>query len=113
MNKTSRTKGRTYEQDVARRLRETFPQYGARRGWQNDGRPDAADVECGPFSVECKHRKAMNVKDHMQQAERQAAKGQYPVLAAKWHGGYELVAMLWEDWLELAADAIRWRERAA
>lgn len=110
MSRLSRTKGRTYEQDVARRLRELLPGVDVRRGWQSDGR-EAPDVICGPFAVECKHRKALSVPQSMADAEAHAPQGTHPVLFAKWHGGDEVVCMRVDDWAEIVTQW--WKARTA
>lgn len=100
MGKSSKMKGKIYERDVAKRMREILPGQPVQREWQADGR-EMPDVTAGRFSIECKHRRAISVPEAMAEAEAHAPDGTIPLLFAKWHGGSEVVAMRWETFESL------------
>jgi hypothetical protein len=110
MGKASRVKGRAYEQDVARKLRPIYPE--ARRGLQFQDGSTAPDVIAGPWHIECKKRKARpNPLAALEQAERDCDPKRVPVAVCKQDRARATVTMRFDDWLELVADAERWRMR--
>jgi len=76
--RTSRTKGAVWEREVARRLRDIWPE--ARRGLQARMGGDAADVEGCPLHVECKCGRGVQVRAALDQAERDT--GGRPIVVA-------------------------------
>lgn len=102
MSKTSRTKGKTFEQWVARKLRAIYGD-GVKRGWQARRGDDAPDVYAGPWAIECKHRRVLAIPQAMQQAIANAS-GLTPLVVSRPHGAREeqiLVTLLWPDFLRL------------
>lgn len=88
-----RRKGHNFEREIARRLRERWPE--AKRGFQTrGGTKEAADVVGVPLRVECKHGKRPNLPAALRQAE--TAPGEYPAVAiCRFDGGEEFVVMRW------------------
>lgn len=68
MGKLSRTKGRKFEQDIARVFRDAgYPT--AKRGWQSRLGSDAPDIEGVPgLWIECKHHHRVNMREALAQA---------------------------------------------
>jgi Holliday junction resolvase len=56
MSKMSRTKGHSFEREIARKFRRWFP--NARRGLQYQDGEHCPDVQGTPFYIECKRYKA-------------------------------------------------------
>ena len=107
MSAYERNKGHTYERALAKRLRDLFPD--SRRGLQFQNRfasQDQPDVIAGPFAIECKNTKKINIRSAMDQAVRAATPGQYPILAGKLGRGIEgeLVVMQMTDWIEIVTE---------
>ena len=66
--KSSRTKGHNFEREVARRMREYYPE--AKRGFQTrGGTQEECDVEGTPFAIECKVGKRPNIRGAYNQAK--------------------------------------------
>ena len=65
--KASRTKGHNWEREVAKILREIWPD--AQRQLQYRSGSDAGDVMAGPLWVECKRGKKTNIKAALRQAQ--------------------------------------------
>ena len=67
----SRNKGKRWEQDVARMMREIFPKSDEiRRGWQSREGDDEPDVVGIPeFWIECKRQKRTNFRAALRQAQ--------------------------------------------
>jgi len=67
----SRNKGKRWEQDVARTMREIFGDQ-VRRGWQSREGSDAPDVDGVPrFWIECKRQIRTNIKAALLQAKNE------------------------------------------
>jgi len=105
--KHSRDKGRRWEQEVARRLREVFPDIEIRRGQQGDG-AHHADVVCPLIHVEAKAGSAWTYESALQQAIRDADARKWPVVMAKRDRGMPVALMPLDDFLELLT--VLWRE---
>ena len=105
--KLSRDKGANYERGVARWLNSLLLRSAHfRRNVVETQQGNMGDVlDTGgvhPLVVQCKHKKQMNVRTAIQEAEEAAAKRYpgdaflspfMPVAFCKWHGGEEIVAM--------------------
>lgn len=78
--KASRTKGHSFEREMARVFRDLYPD--ARRGLQYREGTDAPDVEGTPFHVECKRGKRCNIRAAYRQA-RDATDGRPVVVVTK------------------------------
>ena len=78
--------------------------YIARRGQQFSGSPDSPDVVCDslPYHFEVKVVEALNLRDAVEQAVRDAGV-KTPVVAHKRNHSPWLVTMLAEDWFKLVA----------
>lgn len=103
MGKYQRTKGHSWERQVAILMRELFPD--ARRGMQSRDGADAPDVEGTPYHVECKVGKLPNPRAALYQAIRDA-KGKRPAVAVvKDDRCTPFVVMTLPDWMQLARRA--------
>jgi len=103
----SRRKGHDWERAVARRLREIFgPQ--VRRGLQYQDGSDAPDVIVPCFYVECKVGARPPIIQALEQAEKNAKPGFWPVAICKQDKQKPTVTMRFDDWLELVE--AWWRE---
>ena len=66
----SRNKGKRWEQDVARIMRDIFGPDEIRRGWQSREGDDEPDIVGVPeFWVECKRQKRSNFRAALKQAK--------------------------------------------
>lgn len=111
MGAHQRRKGASFERRLAKRWRDRgiFPD--AQRRGEGQAKSDDADkppdVGGVPFRVECKDRKAHNVRRSLEQAE--ALAGDDPAIAVcHYFGdpvGKSLVVMRLEDWERLVAYA--------
>lgn len=100
----SRAKGKRGELALVRRLRE----YGfdVRRGQQFSGANGDADVVGLPgIHIECKWVERLNIWDAYDQANRDAKRGEIPVVMHKKNGTKWLVSMDLDDWLEMYKEA--------
>lgn len=105
MAKSQRTKGATYEREIANALTSHLGTRVTRNITQvRDG---GIDIECGPFAIECKRRKSLpTVEAWLTQAEVAAAKSnRTPVVVARQDNGKSLVIMRFDDWVQMAEDA--------
>lgn len=103
----SRRKGHDWEREVARRLREIFgPQ--VRRGLQYQDGSDAPDVIVPCFHVECKVGARPPIVQALEQAEKNAKPGLWPIAICKQDRQPPTVTMRFEDFLELVEGW--WRE---
>lgn len=107
LGKMSRQKGKAYEREIARILREAgFA--GARRTAQFCGKTgEAADLTGVPgFHIECKRREAIAIYPWMHQAEAEAHEGEIPVVIFRKSREENLVTMTLNDFLLLAGGKI-------
>lgn len=82
----------------------------ARRGRQYSGSPDSPDVICPELSwihFEVKCVEALNLRDAMDQAKRDAGPNQTPVVAHKRNHSEFLVTMRGVDWLNFIREISR------
>lgn len=111
-----RTKGKTFEREVANSMKPLFPT--AKRGiGQARSSSEVADVTGVPmFWVECKRRQSpVEIKQAMKQAETAASEdgtGKFPVVVSREDFEKSLATMLYEDWLDLVADYYRLKQLA-
>jgi len=102
MGKASRDKGRRFEQQIARELRERLG-IDVKRGQQGRSGSDGADIEAEglPYWFELKvAARAPNILGAMRQAV-EATDGRTPVVISKRDREDPLVTMQWEAWLDL------------
>ena len=99
-------KGRTFERDLIPWLSVLFPK--VRRSGK--GFPGADYIRTGPFSIEAKNRKKMELGPWMKQAtlDKENEAKRYAVVIHKrrgfgTYGAY--VTMTLEDWVQMLADA--------
>lgn len=110
VHKRSVRKGKTHERAVARRLREILP--NVQRVPQNEAGHGKPDIYAPGWHVECKHRLCPNVRRALEQAVNDAeqdGRSLTPVAVVRFDDGpgrhgTELVAMRFEDWLELVRE---------
>ena len=100
----SRAKGKRGELALARKIREHgLP---ARRGQQYSGANGDADVIGLPgIHIECKLVERLNIWDAYDQANRDAKRGEIPIVCHKKNGTKWLVSMDLDDWLEMYKEA--------
>lgn len=112
MGKSQRTKGASYEREVAKQFSEAINSYFARNiGQSRDG---GNDIDVGPLCIEAKRRKSLKtIESWMAQAQAaadtRAARGRiaYPVVVARQDAGESLIVFRLDDFLELFRDALR------
>ena len=108
--KSSRTKGHTWERQIARDLREVMPGEEIKRGFQSRfGGKEEADVECPLFHVEAKCAQSVNVWAAMRQAEEDAeARGlkKTPVVIVKRDARRDapIAVLRYSDWLDMVKE---------
>ena len=97
--KLSRNKGKAWEREIARRMRELgFPD--AKRGWQSRAGTDAPDVDGTDWWIEAKHHIKVNYRAALKQAvEDSTAAGdpRPPLVIAKDNREDAVVHMRWAD----------------
>jgi hypothetical protein len=97
-----RRKGHNWERELARRLRAVFPD--ARRGLQyQDGGASAPDVVVPAFHIEAKVGARPNLTAALEQAERDAKPGLWPVAVCKQDNHEPTVTMRLDDWIEITS----------
>lgn len=106
----SRNKGKRWERDVARQLREVMPGETVKRGFQSRfGGSEEADVECPIYHIEAKHQQSVNIWASMRQARDDAKArgiGKVPVVIAKRDARYDepIAVLRLEDFLDLVKE---------
>ena len=109
--KKSGRKGKRFEQDVAKRLREVLPKaYTVYRRPQNETMHRVPDVSVSmngrqEIGVECKHRDKVNLLSALDQAIIDTDNRGLPVAVCKETRQAAVVVMLFDDWLQLIAEA--------
>ena len=107
---TSRNKGKRWEREVARLIREAMPGEIVKRGFQSRyGGSEEADVECPIYHVEAKHQQAVNIWAAMRQARDDAKArglGKVPVVIAKRDARTDepIAVMRLDDFLDLVRE---------
>ena len=108
MGSFSRTKGRAWEQAVAKLFRPIFGQQ-VRRGWQARSGGDAADLEGVPFWVEAKHHRQVNIAAALRQIveameARPPKEPLWPLVTAKSDRQRPTATMFLDDFMVLIAE---------
>lgn len=99
MSAYQRTKGATFERDVANDLTERLGRVVRRNiGQARDG---GDDITVPPFRIECKARARIAVYDFMEQCKAACAAGEKPVVVMKGDRREWLVLMRYEDAVKL------------
>ena len=106
MGKSQRDKGKRWEQDCARRLREVMPGVEWRRSLQADG-ANVPDLVGPLLAPECKAGGGWTYEGALKQAQDNARDGRYPVVMAKRDRSTPLAIMALDDYCELIA--LLWR----
>ena len=97
----SNIKGKTFEREIARYLRE-HGYTEARRGVQYQGGPDSPDViGLNGFHIECKNTEKWNDYEFMAQSIRDAGEGEIPIVIAKKNYKPALVIIRLDDFMEV------------
>lgn len=112
MSASQRTKGATYEREVADEFNTALDLPPARKIKRHIGqsRDGGNDLTVGPLVVECKRRKTLGtVESWLAQAEAATARadGQVPIVVGRQDKGTSLVIMRLEDFLEQFGDVLR------
>lgn len=107
MSKAQREKGARYERDIATRLRDVFGP-DIHRGIQWRGGSEAGDITGTDMPewlhLECHHGNSSTPFAKLRQAESdRPATDVLRAAVVKRHGGDELVAMRWDDFIRLVA----------
>lgn len=98
-----RNKGATFERTIANRLSEKFGRKVQRNiGQARDG---GNDIDFPPFVIECKRYKSLGLLERaLEQAEAAVSKkGQVPLVVAKSDQKPTMVALRFEDFLDIVA----------
>lgn len=108
MSKSQRTKGHSWEREVARRFREIgFSE--AKRGLQTrGGAAECPDVHAGPFDVECKVGKRPPIRQALDTATEHARRGQIGIAVIKEDRKPPFVVIGLDDFLDLVQE---WKQR--
>lgn len=109
--RSSRRKGHDWEREVVIRFREVFGRDQVRRGLQARSGEEVPDVDVPCFWVECKREKQTNPKAALRQAAAEATKGRIPIAVCKDDRREPTVTLLFEDFLEIAGEWWRSRDR--
>ena len=106
MGSLSRRKGRAWEQEVARKLRDLGLE--CRRGWQTREGSDDPDVICEALGawLECKVGACPNLWAAMDQAATAAPPGVAPIVIARRNRKRDVVVMDLDDWLEWVRERV-------
>lgn len=109
MSRLSRTKGKRWEQDVARRFREVLPD-AKRTGYHQvarTGSQGACDVSAAPYWIECKAGARPPILRGLEQAREGCPEGWYPIVVAKQDRREPTVTLSLDDFLEIVAQSVR------
>lgn len=111
MGKASRTKGRAYEQEIARAIRDELGLDAERvlRQWQSGG---GGDVTAGPFLIECKRPAGFVAHQWMAQVVDRPTMAGMPVVCARGDRHDTLVLLNWADFVRLARAYLDTGDRA-
>lgn len=100
MSKNSRNKGVAGERELAKVLRGYG--YQCRRGQQYSGANGDADVVgLEGIHIECKRVERLQLYDAIDQAKRDARKGEHPTVMHRKNNCEWLVTMPLENWLDI------------
>ena len=97
----SRRKGRAYEQEVARILRDTCPGDDIRRGLQYRDGAECPDVVSALFWIEVKRQKRCNIKAALKQAEKAQPKGKWLLAVTKDDRERAIASLYLDEFIEL------------
>lgn len=101
MSKYQRTRGATFEREIANDLTERLGRVVRREiGQARDG---GCDIKLGPFRIEAKRRARISVYEWMEQAEASCGDGETPVVVCRGDGKKSLAIMPWEVAVKLMA----------
>jgi hypothetical protein len=104
MSKSQRTKGATFERDVANDLTADWGIKIKRNiGQARDG---GDDITVPPFRIECKRRAGIAVYDWLAQCERACELSEIPVVIARADQKDAIVIMRYSDWKKLAREEL-------
>ena len=109
MGKTSRTKGKVGERELASKLREHG--YDCRRGQQYCGTSGDADVVGLPcIHIECKRVERLELYNAMAQAMHDKRDGEIPAVFSRKNNADWLVTVRLDDWMKLYKGEVQDRE---
>ncbi len=97
----SRRKGSAFERVLVQRFRDVMPHADVRRGLQFRSGAETPDVELPCFWLEAKHHQRVNIRAALKQARVGAPGGRWPVAVCKDDHEEPIVAMGFEDFLDL------------
>jgi len=105
MGKLSRTKGATFEREIARAFTEAlgveFKRTAPMQARQGSTEPDVDSDRCKVWWIECKRGKRVNVRAGLRQAAEDAHAGRVPLLVYREDGCKACVCLAPEDYLEM------------
>jgi Holliday junction resolvase len=104
MSKMQRTKGATFEREIANDLTESWGVKVKRNLGQ--ARDSGDDITVPPFRIECKRRKGIAVYEWLEQCEMACYKvmrREFPVVIARADHKEPIVIMRYSDWKRIAA----------
>lgn len=97
----SNRKGKAYEREIAKFLRD-HGYVEARRGVQYAGGPDSPDVVgLKGFHIECKRTENLRLYDALRQSIRDAGDDEIPIVIHRRNDEPSVVIMLLDDFMEV------------
>lgn len=99
MSINSKKKGAKGERELVNKLKDYG--YNTRRGQQYNGLEGEDVVGLDYIHIECKRVERLNLEEAMQQAKRDAEKGQLPAVFHRKNRSKWLVTMELDDWIKL------------
>lgn len=104
MSKSQRTKGASFEREIANDLTADWGVLIQRNiGQARDG---GDDITVPPFRIECKRRAGIAVYEWLEQCEAAAELSDIPVVIARADHKEAIVIMRYADWKKLAREEI-------
>lgn len=102
----SNRKGKTFEREVARYLREECDLKDARRGQQFKGWSDSPDVVGLPgFHIECKRTEHLRLYEALKQSIRDCGEDEKPIVIYRKNREESVVILRLTDFMEVIKDA--------
>jgi hypothetical protein len=105
MAKISRTRGATYEREVAAKIHDVLG-VKLKRNLQQYQEKGLGDLILGKFIIECKRRRKIAVYEFIEQAEAACKPGEVPVVIMRADGKESLALMYLDELLPLLGNEL-------